>query len=128
MLNYQNITVPLSLLICLGIVYFLSIKKYNIITTKTKLILFYNSTKELCLNIINNVWKNIAHKYNNIEFILIDINDNKKYNHINFNEIPQIYLINQDLDLYYRFTDNMITQENLENFIISSMAFTNINF
>lgn len=113
------------LIISLIIIYFISIKKSNTNITNTKVILYYNSKKELCLNIIDTIWRKISNKYNNInnlEFILIDINNNNKYSHILFNELPQIYIINQESNLLYQFKNN-ITYDNLDKFIIESMSF-----
>ena len=124
-LKYQNIIPHLTFITCLIIVYFLSLKKYNNIITKTKVILFYNSNKQLCLNIIDSVWKNIINKYNHIkhiEFETIDINHNKKYSHISFNELPQIYIINQDANILYKYNNN-ININDLNKFIVESMAF-----
>lgn len=125
MLNYQNMISIVILIISLIIIYFISIKKSNTNITNTKVILYYNSKKELCLNIIDTIWRKISNKYNNInnlEFILIDINNNNKYSHILFNELPQIYIINQESNLLYQFKNN-ITYDNLDKFIIESMSF-----
>jgi hypothetical protein len=131
MLKYQLILIIILLIITALIIYIYwnnSIYLNNKVnqTYKTKVILFYSSNKQLCLNIIENIWKPIIEKYKHnedLEFILIDIYKNSRYNNIVFNEIPKIY-VNNNNDIY-PFT-NSITYDNLSKFIIDTY-FSNKN-
>ena len=122
---YKNIYIKISLsILFIIIICFLSIKKINK-SLKTsnvkqmKIILYYSSEKEICLQFINTIWKQITNKYKNINFVEIDINKNKRFEKIVFNELPKIYMIRDEENIINPYV-NYLSYNNLENFIVNS--------
>jgi len=84
-----------------------------------KIILYYNSDKDVCIKFIDTIWREITNKYKNINFVEVDVNKNKKYTDIYFDELPKIYMINSDENIINEYT-KYLSYNNLDKFIITS--------
>ena len=89
-----------------------------------KIILYYSSDKEICLKFIDTIWKQIIDKYRNINFVEIDVYKNKKYSDIYFNELPKIYMINENQNIVSPYI-NYLDFNNIENFLVKSQEIIN---
>ena len=128
---YNNIYIKLSLLILfIIIICFLSIKKINKYvkyvkpetSKEIKIILYYDSNNEICLNFLDTIWRRLINKHknnNDIKFIEININNNKRYSDQDFKELPKIYMINNSENIINPYTE-YLSYDGMENFIIRS--------
>ena len=91
---------------------------------KNKVFFYYDSTKLLNVDIVTKIWNEIIKNYKNqltIEFITIDINNNKDYSDVTFNVLPMIYFINSNKNQIFNYPNELeLNYSNVNNFIINS--------
>jgi len=125
----ENFIIKISIsLLFIIIIIFISIKNTNekkkMDSKNIKIILYYSSDKEICLKFIDTIWKQIIDKYRNINFVEIDVYKNKKYSDIYFNELPKIYMINENQNIVSPYI-NYLDFNNIENFLVKSQEIIN---
>jgi hypothetical protein len=130
--NHYFVLIVMSIL-CVFLIYkYLSSPNINSCNEKlkSKLIFFYDSSNNISVEIINNIWSNIKAKYinnGNIELVLIDIYGNKKYQP-NKKIVPYIYFIDYDTNTIFDYPiDTILNYLNLDNFIVNSFSLIQSN-
>lgn len=129
--NYFVLFIVIVLILCILIVYdyLYTIHETACISkNKLKFVFLYNSSNKISLDFISNLYTPIKLKYEknqNMNFVLIDVINNKKYID-NINSLPQIYFIDYDRDTMLIFPANQeLNYTNLNNFIINSSIMIN---
>jgi hypothetical protein len=88
---------------------------------KPKIIFFYDSSKNISSNIINELKTNYYNN-KNIELIFIDIFNNNKYKNT-IKQVPLIYFIDYNTNLILNYPSDMpLNYYNLNNFIVNSFG------
>ena len=91
---------------------------------KPKLIFIYDSSKFYDIELLKTI--QLKYKLNqNIDFIIIDVFNNKKYEYINYT-LPLIYFIDYITNIILTFpNDKSLNTLNFDNFIITSFGMIN---
>jgi hypothetical protein len=91
---------------------------------KFKIILYYDGSNEINLRFIDSIWKEITYKYITsgiLSFAQININNNKYYKNYIFNSSPNLYILNNDQNIIYKY-NGQYTFNPIDKFIVDCVS------